>query len=61
MGGIAAIFVVSGIDKSDQLFGIGIAIAGALVAGYLSGLILSAFGRRSEAYEDSVEFLDVEA
>ena len=58
MGGIAAIFVVSGLNNKIQLMGIIIAVAIALVGGYMSGLILSFFGRRSEAYADSEEFSD---
>lgn len=61
MGGIAALFVVDGISPSGQLAGIGIAIVIALAAGYLTGLLLSLFGRRNAPYEDSEEFLDAEA
>ena len=58
MGGIAAMFVVSGINNKIQLTGIIIAVAIALVGGYISGLILSLFGRRVEAYVDAEEFID---
>ena len=58
MGGIAAIFIVNGLSRRTQLTGIIIAITIALVSGYVSGLILSLFGRRSEAYTDSEEFSD---
>jgi ammonium transporter Rh len=61
MGGIAAIFVVDGISTGNQLAGIGVTILVALVAGYLTGLIVSAFGRRVVPYIDSEEFLDAEA
>jgi len=59
MGGIAAVFVVSGIDKSVQFKGIGISILTAIVAGFITGKILSVFGRRSRPYLDSEEFADV--
>jgi len=58
MGGIAAIFIVSGINNKIQLTGIIIAVVIALVGGYISGLILSLFGRRVEAYVDAEEFID---
>ena len=58
MGGIAAMFVVSGLNNRLQLKGIIIAVVIALVSGYISGLILSLFGRRIEAYEDAEEFID---
>ncbi len=61
MGGIAAVFVVDGINKSNQFKGIAITIIVALVAGYITGKILSAFGRKAEAYADSDEFAEVEA
>lgn len=61
MGGIAAMFVVSGLNNGIQFKGIIIAVAIALVSGYVSGWILSLFGRRIEAYSDSEEFIDVEA
>jgi len=56
-GGTAAVFVVSGINMSAQLKGIGIAIVLALVAGYITGKILAVFGRRITPYEDSEEIL----
>ena len=58
MGGIAAMFVVNGINNKIQLTGIIIAVAIALVSSYVSGLILSFFGRRVEAYVDAEEFID---
>ena len=60
MGGIAAVFVVNGIDKSVQFKGIGISIVIAIVAGYITGKILSAFGRRNSSYIDTEEFADAE-
>jgi ammonium transporter Rh len=58
MGGIAAMFVVRGINNITQLKGIVAAVAIALCGGYISGLILSFFGRRVEAYVDAEEFID---
>ena len=60
MGGIAAVFVVDGINKSTQLKGIGISIVIALIAGSITGKILSIFGRRTEVYVDAEEFVDAE-
>ncbi len=60
MGGFAALFVVDGLSSSVQLTGIGSTVGVALVTGYLSGLVLSLFGRRLEAYVDSEEFEDAE-
>jgi ammonium transporter Rh len=60
MGGIAAIFVVDGINKFSQLKGIGISMLIAIMTGYVTGKILSAFGRRSRSYIDSEEFADAE-
>jgi ammonium transporter Rh len=56
LGGVAAIFVITGIDKVSQLKGIGITIAVALLAGYITGKILSAFGRKAAVYVDADEF-----
>lgn len=61
MGGIAAVFVVDGISKSTQIKGIAISIVVAMATGYTTGKILSAFGRRSQAYVDSEEFAEAEA
>jgi ammonium transporter Rh len=60
MGGLAAVFVVEGVNVSVQLSGIAITVGFALVTGYLSGLVLSFFGRRMVAYDDAEEFLDTE-
>lgn len=58
MGGIAAMFIMKGLNNITQLTGIGITVAIALVTGYIAGKILSLFGRRIEPYVDSEEFLD---
>jgi len=60
MGGIAAVFVVDGIKTSTQLKGIAISIAIALVAGYITGKLLSIFGRKASIYVDTDEFADAE-
>lgn len=60
LGGLAAVFIVSGISASNQLAGIGITIGIALAAGYIVGRIISLLGRIREPYDDAVEFLDVE-
>ena len=60
LGGLAAVFIVSGISAGNQLAGIGITIGIALVAGYIVGRIISLLGRIREPYDDAVEFLDVE-
>jgi len=61
MGGLAAVFVVDGINKANQLKGIAVTIIVALAAGYITGKILSAFGRKALVYADSDEFADAEA
>jgi ammonium transporter Rh len=61
MGGIAAVFVINGINKAAQLKGIGISIAIAIVTGYITGKILLSFGRRTQSYTDSEEFAEAEA
>jgi len=60
MGGLAAIFVVKGIDSSVQLTGIIISVVIAILAGYLTGKVLAIFGRRTVPYVDAEEFTDVE-
>lgn len=60
LGGIAALFVVTGIARGSQLLGIGVTIVMALLAGFIAGKVLSIFGRRTEPYVDSEEFEDVE-
>ncbi|MHC5060576.1 MAG: ammonium transporter family protein [Planctomycetota bacterium] len=57
-GGLIALFVVKDINKTAHLLSIGITIAISLIAGSIVGIILSAFGRRAEAYVDSEEFVD---
>jgi ammonium transporter Rh len=59
MGGIAAVFVVKGLDTGAQFAGIGITVLIALVSGYLVGQIVLVFGRSKKHYDDSVEIIDV--
>lgn len=59
-GGIAALFVVNGINPGSQLAGIVITIVLAGSSGLLSGKMISLFGRRVEPYCDAEEF-DAEA
>ena len=57
LGGIAAVFVVEGINKGQQLSGIVITFIVAALTGLIAGLIIKAFGRRNEAYVDNEEFI----
>lgn len=57
-GGLAAIFVVDGLDASAQLKAIAITILIAVVAGLISGKVISLFGKPKEIYNDEVEFED---
>jgi len=57
-GGLAAIFVVDGLDVSAQLKAIAITVIIAIIAGLISGKIISLFGKPKEIYNDEVEFED---
>ncbi len=59
-GGLAAIVVVPNLVVASQLKGILITILIAVVAGLISGKIISLFGKIAEPYNDRVEFEDVE-
>jgi len=59
LGGLAAIFVIQGLNVGAQLAGIGITILLALIPGYLVGLVLLALGKVKNHYEDSEEIIDV--
>ena len=61
LGGLAALFVVNGLDKTTQLKGIVVTIVIALTAGFLTGKVLSLLGRKAEVYVDSDEFADAAA
>ena len=56
LGGVAALFVVSGINVVAQLSAILITAAVAGASGVLSGKVIAALGRRSEPYLDDEEF-----
>ena len=58
MGGVAVIFVVKDINTSAHLKSILVTIVVSLVTGYIVGVVLSLFGRRTEAYVDSEEFTE---
>ncbi|HEY3308437.1 MAG TPA: hypothetical protein VGJ93_08275 [Desulfuromonadaceae bacterium] len=55
-GGIAALFVVTGINFSAQLSGILITIILAASTGVITGKVIAVLGRRSEPYMDAEEF-----
>ena len=56
LGGLAALLVVSGINKSAQLIGILMTLVIAIVTGLIVGKIISLFGRRTIPYDDAEEF-----
>jgi ammonium transporter Rh len=56
LGGIAAVFIVDGINKGSQIAGIGITIFIAIIAGFITGKLVAMLGRRTEAYSDEEEF-----
>ena len=56
LGGIAALFVASGINFAAQLTGILVTVVIAAVSGLVSGKVISALGRRVEPYVDAEEF-----
>lgn len=60
LGGIAALFAVNGIARGAQIKGIIISAIIALVAGFISGKIISFTGKRVEIYVDTEEFLFAE-
>jgi ammonium transporter Rh len=59
-GGLAAIVVVKGLDVSAQLKGIAVTVVLAIVAGLITGKVVSLFGKPKEIYNDFVEFHDAE-
>ncbi|HEY5521806.1 MAG TPA: hypothetical protein VIK21_01360, partial [Desulfuromonadaceae bacterium] len=56
LGGITALFVVSGINFGAQLTGILITVVLAAGSGLVSGKVIASLGRRSEPYLDDEEF-----
>ena len=59
-GGLAAIAVVDNLNPGSQLKGIVITVIIAIVAGLISGKIISLFGKTDEIYNDGYEFEDVD-
>lgn len=59
-GGLAAIPVINGLNIGNQLLGIVITIALAIISGLITGKIISFFGHRKEVYIDAEEFHDAE-
>jgi ammonium transporter Rh len=55
-GGLVALIVVTGINYTAQLAGIGLTIVIAIVAGLITGKILHFFGHREQPYVDTEEF-----
>jgi len=56
LGGIAALFVVSGINYGAQLTGILVTVVLAAGSGLISGKVIAVLGRRAAAYLDNEEF-----
>ena len=55
-GGLAALLIVTGINHTAQLIGIGLTIVIAIITGLIAGKILHLFGHRKEPYVDTEEF-----
>ena len=55
-GGLVALIVVTGINYTAQLAGIGLTIVIAIAAGLITGRILHLFGHREAPYLDTEEF-----
>ena len=56
LGGIAAVFIVDGINIGSQMTGVGITILLAVATGFVAGKIIAILGRRTEPYNDIEEF-----
>ena len=56
LGGIAAVFIVDGINIGSQMTGVGITVLLAVVTGFMAGKIIAILGRRTEPYNDVEEF-----
>jgi len=59
-GGLAAIVVVDNLDAGAQIKGIITTVVIAIIAGLISGKIISFFGKTDEIYNDGYEFDDVD-
>ncbi|NVN99507.1 MAG: ammonium transporter, partial [Geobacteraceae bacterium] len=55
-GGLAALFVATGINSGAQLAGIALTATLAAVTGLVSGKVIALFGHRAEPYTDAEEF-----
>lgn len=55
-GGLAAIFVVEGLEPVAQIKGIAVTVVLAVVAGLVSGKIIALTGKKVEVYDDAAEF-----
>ena len=55
-GGLVALVIVTGINYTAQLVGIGLTIVIAIASGLISGKILHFFGHREQPYVDTEEF-----
>ncbi len=55
-GGLAAIFVVPGLEVSAQLKGILVTVAISVIGGLVVGKVVSFFGKTKEVYNDAAEF-----
>ena len=55
-GGLAALFVVSGINSGAQITGIVVTVLVAAVTGLVTGKVIALTGRRSAPYVDAEEF-----
>jgi ammonium transporter Rh len=58
LGGIAALFIASGINIAAQLTGILVTMVIAAASGLVSGKMLAQFGRKLEPYLDEEEFCE---
>lgn len=59
-GGLIAIAIVNGLDAASQLSAIFFTVIFALILGFVTGKILSIFGRKKHAYVDAEEFVDAD-
>ncbi len=56
LGGLATLVIVPNLNVGVELTGIGLTIVIALVAGWITGMVVSAFGSKKRPYEDVEEF-----
>lgn len=55
-GGLAALFVVDGLEPAAQLKGIAVTVILAVVAGLITGKVVSLTGKKVTIYDDAAEF-----